>query len=358
MEQVASPHSRQNLALSLGLLPVCAIAMSCWSGAARAAVNIKGIDVSHWQGTINWTSVKNAGYSFAFMKATQGNTYNDPTFATNISGATSKGIYVGAYHFCDLNTDTTNPLDPVNEANHFLAKIKPYYQTGMYLPPVADVEGFPSGMTTAQLKAFTSTWVQAFSDTIYYSIGMRPIVYTSKSKATSLYTNAVAGSHELWLAWWKGTGVTSPPVASDTPAWGIWQFWQWSDGADSVAQSQPVPGISGNVDRDVYYGTLDQLKNLRFGKDVSARPGDFNRDGVVNLSDYNVWLNNNGKIVPIYSGADANGNARVDAGDLAYWTANVPEPGSCALALLAPYLALAATAHRRLLGRRTRFGLA
>src|SRR6476646_3093386 len=67
-----------------------------------AAVDIQGLDVSHYQGTINWTSVKNAGYSFTFMKATQGNTYVDPTFATNITGATSKGIYVGPYHFCDL----------------------------------------------------------------------------------------------------------------------------------------------------------------------------------------------------------------------------------------------------------------
>ena len=228
---------------------------------AYGAVDVKGIDISHWQGSITWSSVKNAGYKFAFMKATQGNTYVDPTFATNISGATGQGIYVGPYHFCDLNTDTANPLDPVNEAKHFLDIIKPKYQTGMYLPPVADVEGFPSFSSTAEAKAFTSTWVQGFSDTIYNSLGVRPIIYTSKSKATSYYTTAVENSHELWEAWWKGTGTTSPPVASDTPGWGIWQFWQWSDGADAVALADPVPGISGHVDRDVYYGTLDQLKS-------------------------------------------------------------------------------------------------
>src|SRR3954471_22493109 len=95
-----------SLSFPRGLLPTIVVALLVWSAPTRAAVDIKGIDVSHWQGTINWTSVKNAGYSFTFMKATQGNTYVDPTFATNISGATRQGIYVGPYHFCDLNTDT------------------------------------------------------------------------------------------------------------------------------------------------------------------------------------------------------------------------------------------------------------
>ncbi len=140
-----------------------------FAGAVRApaAVDITGIDISHWQGTITWSSVKNAGHKFAFMKATQGNTYNDPTFATNLANATTQGIRVGPYHFCDLDTDTANPLDPVNEANHFLSIIKPKYQTGMLLPPVADVEGFPPFNTTAEAQAFTSTWVQSFSNTIY-----------------------------------------------------------------------------------------------------------------------------------------------------------------------------------------------
>ncbi len=278
---------------------------------ARAAVDIKGIDISHWQGTINWSSVKNAGYKFAFMKATQGNTYVDPTFATNLANATAQGIRVGPYHFCDLNTDTSNPQDPVNEANHFLAIIKPKYQSGMYLPPVADVEGFPSFSSTAEAQSFTSAWVTSFSNTIYDSLGVRPIIYTSLSKANSYYNRRVESAHELWLAWWKGTGTSSPPVASDTPGWGIWEFWQYADNTS-------VPGISGNVDGDVYYGTQAQLDALRIGND-GAMPGDFNRDGTVDARDYILWRNTNGQTVPIYSGADANGDAKVNDTDFAVW---------------------------------------
>src|SRR5690349_19698694 len=75
-----------------------------------APVNITGIDVSHWQGTINWTSVANAGYKFAFMKATQDTNYTDPTFATNIANATAAGLIVGPYHFCSLDTNSADPV--------------------------------------------------------------------------------------------------------------------------------------------------------------------------------------------------------------------------------------------------------
>lgn len=296
-----------------------------------SAVLIPGIDISHWQGTINWPSVAGGGYKFAFMKATQGTTYVDPTFTTNRTNAVAAGLMVGFYDFCEVSTTAS---DGATEANHFLATIKPLYQAGQYFPPVADVESFPTGLTTAQLKTATSNWVQSFSDTIYNALGVRPLIYTSKSRANSIYSDTVALNHPLWLAWWKGTGTTSPPTAADTPQWGKWDFWQWSNGADTIAQDSPVPGIAGNCDRDVFDGTLDSLKALRIGKDGSLK-GDFNRDGLVNQADYNVWVANNGKIVPVYAGADGNGDARVNAADLAIWQAAVPEPGSLALILSA-----------------------
>jgi len=228
------------------------------SGGLASAEFVDGIDVSHWQGTIDWTAVKNSGVDFAFMKATQGNNYVDPTFQANIQNATAAGVLVGPYHFCDVDTDIDNPLDPVNEANHFLSQIEPYYDTGLYLPPVADVEGLPEFPTYAEGRAFISNWVQVFSDTINDSLGVRPIIYTSKSGANTYYTSPVASSHELWVAWWKGTGTSNPPVPSDTPLWNPWQFWQYSNQGS-------VPGIGGHVDLDVFDGTLTQLGQIAIG---------------------------------------------------------------------------------------------
>lgn len=324
-------------------LPACFCAALLSAGVASPALAVlqPGIDVSHYQGTINWTSVKNGGYQFAFMKATEGTTYVDPTFATNRANATAAGIPIGFYDFCEVSTTAS---DGVAEANHFLATIKPLYQTGQYFPPVADVESFPTGLTTAQLQTATSNWVQQFSNTIYASLGVRPMIYTSLSKANSYYTSSVASSHMLWLAQWKGTGTTSPPTASSTPLWGKYDFWQWSDNQDAIAQAMPVPGIAGNVDRDVYDGTVAQLLALRLGKDGS-KPGDFNRDGKVDAADYQYWKSKTGTVVPLYTGADANGDAKVDAKDLAIWTANVPEPVS--ISLVVPCLATFALKTRR-----------
>jgi len=74
------------------------------SGAA--AQNPKGIDVSHWQGTINWNSVKSAGYTFAFIKATEGTSYTSDTFSAQYTGAYNAGIIRGAYHFATPDTSS------------------------------------------------------------------------------------------------------------------------------------------------------------------------------------------------------------------------------------------------------------
>jgi GH25 family lysozyme M1 (1,4-beta-N-acetylmuramidase) len=303
------------------------------------AQTVPGIDVSRWQGAIDWSSVKNSGVEFVFMKATEGVDYVDPMFHANIQGAKAAGLMVGTYHFCRLDSYATDPNDAINEANDYLEAVLPYYQTGTYLPMVADVERFPPFGSNDQARAFTSAWVQKFSDTIYNAIGVRPIVYQSLSKANTYYTPEVASTHELWLAWWKHSTV-DPPVASNTPLWGDWQFWQWTD-------SWSVPGIGGNVDGDLFNGTSSELSNLQLGND--GRSGDFNRDGLVDSADYVVWKKNLGSIVPLYSGADGNGNARVDAADLAVWRSNlgityggnlvsgsshVPEPNSVLLSML------------------------
>ncbi|MBS3817340.1 MAG: amidase domain-containing protein, partial [Candidatus Thermoplasmatota archaeon] len=61
--------------------------------------NVDGIDVSHWQGDIDWNSVYGDGYRFAFCKATEGTSYVDDTFTTNMDNGTDAGVYMGPYHF-------------------------------------------------------------------------------------------------------------------------------------------------------------------------------------------------------------------------------------------------------------------
>lgn len=279
---------RSSLLLAGGML-------LCLSGPSisRAQPFISGIDVSKWQGTVNWNSVKNAGVQFAFAKATEGVNYVDPQYHNNMQGAAAAGVLIGPYHFCRIDSYNGTPftsydgspfqpgtapyLDAVSEANDFLDAIVPYYQTGSYLPPVADVEGLPDFGSISLERTFISNWVQVFSDTVNASLGSRPIIYTSKSGANTWYTSQVAAQHELWLAWWKGTGTSNPPVASDTPLFGDWLFWQWTD-------SWNVSGISGAVDGDVYEGTLSQLQQLQITLQPSSGGNPF--QNVTTIEDF------------------------------------------------------------------------
>jgi len=348
--RIASRTSRRRFHLAMYF-----IALLLCPATARAQF-VQGIDVSRWQGDINWTSVKNAGITFAFTKATEGVDFVDIKYHQNMQGARNAGVLIGPYHFCRVDSKNGVPFtsydgspfvpgtapydDAVSEANDFLEAILPYYRTGQHLPPVADVERLPNFPTVALERTFISNWVQLFSDTVRDSLGVRPIIYRSRSGANTYYTPSVAAEHELWLAWWRGTGTTQPPAQGDTPLWDPWLFWQWTD-------SWSAGGINP-VDGDVFGGTMDELTSLLVGNDGAN--GDFNRDGMVDAADYVVWRRSRGQTVPLFSGADGNGNSRIDDADYAIWRSSfgttsgggaeaVPEPGSLVLVLAGVFLA-------------------
>ncbi len=126
--------------------------------AAMAATSLAfadGIDVSHWQGSINWPKVKAAGMQFAFMKATESTTYTDTAFATNWAGAASVGIYRGAYHFARPSTASGSA---VKQADYFVSRVGSFQGAGT-LPPVLDLEA-TGGLGVTALR----TWVADLAD--------------------------------------------------------------------------------------------------------------------------------------------------------------------------------------------------
>ena len=236
-------NSFRALGLAQGAL-LFAVWFSLLVPAAQAQF-IQGFDAYSGDGAINWTTAKNAGIKFAFVKATEGVNFVDSRFTANMQGATAAGIYIGTYHICRVDSKNGVPftsydgqpfavgsdmwLDATSEAVDYIEAIRPYYFSGSYLPPVADIETKHIELlpfSTANRKLFVSNWLQIFSDVVYNALGVRPMVYSSKSNANTYYSQAIASSHKLWVAWWKGTGTTQPPVQSDTPSWGPWAFWQ------------------------------------------------------------------------------------------------------------------------------------
>ena len=188
----------------------------------RAMTLLHGIDVSSYQGQIDWESVRNAGYSFAWIKATEGSTHVDKRFAENWKRAGEAGLQRGAYHFM---TATTSPLA---QASAFLR----VYPGGGELPIALDLERSPNGTSPRAHAAME--WL----DIVERRIGAKPIVYTNPSFADERgFGHFCLGQYDLWIAHY---GVAMPRIPRP---WAEWRVWQTGTGH--------VAGIKGQVDLNV-----------------------------------------------------------------------------------------------------------
>lgn len=209
---------------------------------AAEAARKPGIDVSVYQGKINWSKVARSGERFVFAKATEGITYDDPTWARNRSRAARHGLRVGAYHFArpEGGSSGARETDARREARHYLRVAR--LRRG-HLIPVLDLE-VSGGLGCSALKQWTRVWLRLVSR----RLGEKGAIYTSphfwQTSMCDTKWFARRGYRALWIAHWQ----TSRPFV---PAgnWGGrgWTFWQWTSCGS-------VPGISGCVDRDLYRG--------------------------------------------------------------------------------------------------------
>jgi lysozyme len=210
------------------------------AAAARASgtsYSIQGIDVASYQGYPNWSSVKSSGKTFAFTKATEGTTYTNPYFATNWSRMKSAGLIRGAYHFGRPGTD------PTTQANRFVNVVKPVSGD---LQMALDIE-----VTDGKSPSAVRSWIVTFINRIKTLTGRPGIIYTGFYFWRDSAGNGSNLNCPLWLA-----AYVSDPAPYVPAAWSTWSFWQYTS-------SGTVSGVSGNVDRDAWNGTLSGLNNLR-----------------------------------------------------------------------------------------------
>ncbi len=203
---------------------------------------LSGLDVSHWEGKVNWAQVCQAGYRFAFTKATEGISYVDDTFLANISGAQAAGIPIGAYHFFHLT------LPAKAQAEFYLSKIQ---KVKLELPPVLDFEE-NTALSKPQAAAAIKTWL----DMVEAATRRKPIIYTGLYYwEGSLGSPDWANNYPLWIAQY-----TPGPQPTVPHSWTRWTFWQYTDKGS-------VPGIQGGV--DLNYTSLDEA-----GLQALCHPGE------------------------------------------------------------------------------------
>ena len=195
---------------------------------------VPGIDVSHYQGTVDWQQVAGAGMAYAFVKATQGVSSTDSQFAVNWAGVQAAGLLRGAYHFYQPGDD------PQQQAEQFLSVVQ--LVPGDLLP-VLDIETMGS-QTASEIVQGIETWLS----TVQAAIGKAPIVYTAPGFWNGLGTQQF-GTYPLWVAEY---GSSTPKIPA---GWTNWAFWQYSE-------SGSVAGVTGSVDLDVFQGSPEALLQL------------------------------------------------------------------------------------------------
>jgi GH25 family lysozyme M1 (1,4-beta-N-acetylmuramidase) len=233
---------------AIALTALCLAAAALVPASAGAGTKAAGIDVSRFQGPIDWPTVATAGIKFAFVQASRGSGSDctvkpaqcgaDPLFASNRVAAESNRIRVGAYHRAFAAGGTTDDAraDAIAEADIFLAAVGSL-QSGE-LVPVLDVETPFSGMTATTLR----TWIRVWVKKVNKRLGRKPMIYTNASSwaATGNTLEFAKAKYPLWVAEW---GVSRPSVPAANWAGNGYSVWQYSS-------SGTVAGISGKVDQD------------------------------------------------------------------------------------------------------------
>ncbi|MFF2614653.1 lysozyme [Kitasatospora sp. NPDC058046] len=213
--------------------------------ASLAATQTPGLDVSGYQGNVNWSSVAANGAKFAYVKATEGTGYTNPSFAQQYNGSYNAGLVRGAYHFA-----LPNASSGATQANYFVSHGGGWSADGKTLPPALDIEYNPYGATCYGLsQSAMVSWIRDFSNTVHSRTGRYPTIYTTTnwwSQCTG-DNGGFGTTNPLWIARYASSVGTLPN------GWGYQTFWQFAD-------SGTFPG-----DQNYFNGAADRLRALALG---------------------------------------------------------------------------------------------
>ncbi len=194
---------------------------------------VHGIDVSKWQGDIDWATVRKSGVSFAFIKATEGKDVVDPRFAEYWQGARSVGLAHAPYHFYYFCSTADQ------QADWFIQNVP---KASMHLPPVLDVEWNGESKTCRYRPSpiTVRAEMQRFMDRIEQYYGKRPIIYTS----VDFHRDNLVGHFNDYHFWVRSVAAHPENIYADRR----WAFWQYTS-------TGVIPGIKGNTDINAFAGS-------------------------------------------------------------------------------------------------------
>lgn len=199
---------------------------------------VRGVDVSSYQGEINWKTLEEQDISFAFIKATEGSSYKDRYFQKNIKNIEETDIAAGAYHFLSFESSGKT------QAENFVSSVD---KEKIALPPAIDVELYgeynAKPPKAEDVRAILDDMVAA----LYEEYGRYPIIYTTR-RAYLLYISGEYEDCDIWIS----DIVKSPSLPDERE----WTFWQYS-------HTETLPGYNGeeeHIDMNVFNGSKKEFR--------------------------------------------------------------------------------------------------
>lgn len=194
---------------------------------------LKGIDVSHYQGDVDWKVVKEGGMHFGIAKSTQGVGYTDPQFKSNWENIAAAGLYRGTYHFYVANDD------PTAQAEHFINTVGNIGEH--HINPILDLEATIGDLTVEEYQKNVLTWLKKVEE----SMGVTPVIYTNRPFGNANLNNEAFNKYHLWLAEY-GAKKADVPDTWQKSGWSAWQFTSHDE----------LKGVNGAVDESRFLSTL------------------------------------------------------------------------------------------------------
>lgn len=204
---------------------------------AKEEYPIKGVDVSSYQGTIDWKKLSEQGIQFAYIKATEGSNFVDEQFKENYKNIQETNLKIGAYHFFSYDSDGET------QAENFISNVE---KIENMLPPVIDVEFYGDKKKNKPDKQKTQEQLQILIDKLKENYEVTPIIYTT-NEAYKLYISDNFNECEIWIR-----DIVKTPKLPDNRKWTFWQY----------TSREKLDGYNGQekfIDMNVFNGSQEEF---------------------------------------------------------------------------------------------------
>lgn len=201
---------------------------------------VRGVDVSSYQGTIDWGELSKEGIDFAYIKSTEGSGDQDEYFARNWDAANRTHLLVGAYHFLSFESSGEAQADNI---------ITTVPKTSGALPVVVDVEFYADFFSNHPSRERVRSILDPLLERLTEHYGVPPILYATQ-EPYDLYLRDAYPNDPIWIR-----SVLTPTTLSDGRPWTMWQY----------SNRERLPGYSGPeefIDMNVFSGSLEDLRRL------------------------------------------------------------------------------------------------